>query len=147
MTQVRLTGRGRAFCIGADLSEFGTTRDGVEAHAIRQATLPAASIARVGAKLEVRVEGACVGAGLEMAAFAGRLVASRRAWFQLPELAMGLIPGAGGCVSVAKRIGRQRTALMILSGRRIDAETALRWGLVDELTGNPGAQNVVPRQA
>jgi enoyl-CoA hydratase len=74
-----------------------------------------------------------VGAGLEIAAFAARLTASPNAWFQLPELAMGLIPGAGGCVSVPHRIGRQRATLMMLSGRRISAITALHWGLIDAI--------------
>ena len=46
---------------------------------------------------------------------------------------MGIIPGAGGCVSLSRRIGRQRAALMILSGKRINARTALGWGLVDSL--------------
>jgi len=51
----------------------------------------------------------------------------------LPEIDLGLIPGAGGTVSVTRRIGRHRTALLALSGQPIDAETALSWGLVDEL--------------
>ena len=79
------------------------------------------------------VHGACVGAGIELPAFAGRVVASRDAWFALPEVAMGLVPGAGGTVSLPRRIGAQRTAWLALTGRRIDAETALAWGLVDEL--------------
>jgi enoyl-CoA hydratase/carnithine racemase len=82
---------------------------------------------------DVHVQGACIGAGVEIAAFAARLTATADAWFQLPELAMGLVPGAGGCVSVPRRIGRQRAALMILSGRRINAPTALRWGLIDAI--------------
>ena len=45
----------------------------------------------------------------------------------------GLIPGAGGCVSLPRRIGRQRTAWLVLSGRRVSARTALRWGLIDEI--------------
>ena len=48
--------------------------------------------------------------------------------FGLPELGLGLIPGAGGTVSVTRRIGRWRTAYLVLSGRTIDAETALAWG-------------------
>jgi enoyl-CoA hydratase/carnithine racemase len=52
----------------------------------------------------------------------------------LPELSLGLIPGAGGTVSISRRIGRWRTAYLVLSGRTIDAPTALRWGLVDEIT-------------
>ncbi|MGE4306474.1 MAG: enoyl-CoA hydratase/isomerase family protein, partial [Novosphingobium sp.] len=59
--------------------------------------------------------------------------ASRRSWFQLPELAMGILPGAGGCVSLTHRIGRQRALLLILSGKRIGARQALDWGLIDAL--------------
>ena len=46
---------------------------------------------------------------------------------------MGLIPGAGGTVSLPRRIGRQRTAWLALSGERIDVDTAMAWGLVDEV--------------
>ena len=46
---------------------------------------------------------------------------------------MGLIPGAGGTVSICKRIGKSRTAYMALTNKRIDVSTALEWGLVDEL--------------
>jgi enoyl-CoA hydratase/carnithine racemase len=79
------------------------------------------------------LQGACVGAGVELPAFAAQVSASEDAFFQLPELAMGLVPGAGGTVSLPRRIGRQRTAWLALSGQRLDAETALAWGLVDEL--------------
>jgi enoyl-CoA hydratase/carnithine racemase len=72
-----------------------------------------------------------IGAGLEIAAFAGRVVARPDAWFQLPELKYGLIPGAGGTVSLPRRIGRQRTALLALSMQRLSAKTAHAWGLVD----------------
>jgi 1,4-dihydroxy-2-naphthoyl-CoA synthase len=133
VSKVRLSGVGKAFCVGADLSEFGTTRDPAMAHGIRMQTLPALAIIRCAHKFEAHVQGACVGSGLEMAAFAKRLTASPEAWFQLPELAMGLIPGAGGCVSVPRRIGRRRAALMILSGRRISARVALDWGLIDAI--------------
>ncbi|WP_375398159.1 enoyl-CoA hydratase/isomerase family protein [uncultured Sphingomonas sp.] len=128
---------GPAFSVGADLDEFGTTRDPATAHLIRAETLPAIPLARCAAKVEIHIQGACIGAGLEIAAFARRVTAAPSAWFQLPELAMGLIPGAGGCVSIARRIGRQRTALMILSGRRIGAATALRWGLIDAIEDLP----------
>ena len=131
---VRLRANGKAFCIGGDLAEFGTTRDPATAHAIRLETLPAFAIVDCADKMEVHVQGPCIGAGLEMAAFAKRMSATHDAWFQLPELSMGLIPGAGGCVSVPRRIGWQRTALMILSGRRVPTRTALDWGLIDEIS-------------
>jgi enoyl-CoA hydratase/carnithine racemase len=48
-------------------------------------------------------------------------------------VSLGLIPGAGGTVSLPRRIGRHRTAALALTGRTIDAATALEWGLVDEI--------------
>jgi enoyl-CoA hydratase/carnithine racemase len=130
---VKFRAKGPAFSAGGDLAEFGTTRDPATAHDIRCRTLPARAIIRRAEIIDVHVEGACIGAGLEMAAFARCFTAAPDAWFQLPELAMGLLPGAGGCVSVPRRIGRQRAALMMLSGQRIDATTALRWGLIDAI--------------
>jgi enoyl-CoA hydratase len=129
---IQLRASGTTFCAGGDLKEFGTI-DPATAHLIRSRTLPANAIARCADKLAVHVQGACIGAGLEMSAFAKRFVATDDAWFQLPELNMGLIPGAGGCVSVPRRIGRQRATLMMLSGQRIDATTALEWKLIDAI--------------
>ena len=130
---VQLRGAGKAFSLGADLHEFGTTSDPATAHHIRQLTLPAAAAARCADRLDVQVQGACVGSGLELACYAKRLTASPRAWFQLPELAMGILPGAGGCVSLTHRIGRQKTAAMILSGHRLTARQALGWGFIDAI--------------
>ncbi len=128
---VSLRGAGRTFSLGAELGEFGTTSDPATAHAIRARTLPARAAICCAGKLDVHVQGGCVGSGLELAAFASRFTAAPDAWFQLPELAMGILPGAGGCVSLSRRIGRQRTALLILSGKRLSARHALNWGLVD----------------
>ena len=61
----------------------------------------------------------------------------------LPELALGLIPGAGGTVSITRRIGRWRTAYLVLSGATIDAATALAWGLVDEISADVPAGSPV----
>lgn len=135
--RVSLRGAGRSFSLGADLDEFGTTTDPATAHDIRARTLPARAALACADKLEVHVQGACVGAGLELAAYAGRITAAPGAWFQLPELAMGILPGAGGCVSLTRRIGRQRTALLILSGKRITTRQALGWGLVDAIADEP----------
>lgn len=134
---IRLSAEGPTFSVGAELCEFGVTSDAATAHLIRARTLPAFALSPCADKLQAHVRGGCVGSGLEMAAFARQITASRTAWFQLPELAMGLIPGAGGCVSVPRRIGRQRTALMILSGRRINATVALGWGLIDKIIDTP----------
>ncbi|KMS59639.1 enoyl-CoA hydratase [Novosphingobium barchaimii LL02] len=133
ITRITLRARGKAFSLGAELGEFGTTTDPAAAHMIRARTLPAREAVLCADRFAVEIDGAAIGAGLELAAFASRITATRRSWFQLPELAMGILPGAGGCVSLTRRIGRQRTALMVLSGRRIGARQALDWGLVDAL--------------
>jgi enoyl-CoA hydratase/carnithine racemase len=147
ITRICLSGAGRSFSLGADLNEFGTTRDPATAHSIRQHTLPALQAAKCADRLEVHIQGACVGAGLELAAFARRITASPRAWFQLPEMAMGVLPGAGGCVSLTRRIGRHRTAELILSGKRLSARKALAWGIIDAVVddgaADDGSENIV----
>jgi enoyl-CoA hydratase/carnithine racemase len=127
----RVSGRGRCFSIGGDLDEFGTAPDPATGHVVRNLALPARHLLRCLDRVEFRLHGACIGAGIELPAFAGRVTAAPDTFFQLPELRFGLIPGAGGCVSLPRRIGRQRTALLVLTGRRLGAMEALRWGLVD----------------
>jgi len=128
-----LAGNGKCFSVGGELEEFGGTPDTLSAHLVRTARSPARWLARSSTRIHARLHGACIGAGIELPAFAARVVARRDAFFQLPELKMGLIPGAGGCVSIPRRIGRQRCAWLVLSGRRINAMQALAWGLVDEV--------------
>lgn len=130
---VSLRGLGKCFSTGGDLTEFGTAPDPATAHLVRSLALPGRLLAQCAARVTVHLHGACVGSGIEFPAFAGRLIATPDAWFQLPELKFGLIPGAGGTVSIARRIGRQRLAAWVLSGRRIDAATALDWGLIDAI--------------
>lgn len=129
--RVQLRGRGKCFSIGGDLAEFGQVPDPATGHAIRMLALPARFLAQCADRVEAHVHSACIGAGVELPAFARRVVAAKNAFFQLPELDMGLLPGAGGTVSVPRRVGRQRAAWLMLSGRRINARTALEWGLVD----------------
>jgi enoyl-CoA hydratase/carnithine racemase len=136
--RVELSGTGPAFCSGGDLEEFGAADDLVAAYLIRLSRAPWRVIARIAAKVTVTAHGACIGAGTEMAAYAGRLVAAPDAFFALPEVGMGLVPGAGGSVSVPRRIGRWRAAWLMLTGDRLPAATALSWGLVDEITPAAG---------
>jgi enoyl-CoA hydratase/carnithine racemase len=135
VTEVVLSGNGPSFCSGGDLAEFGTFTDPASAHLARTRHSPALAIdditARLGRACRAEVHGRVLGSGLEMAAFCGHVTAGADATFGLPELSIGLIPGAGGTVSVTRRIGRWRTAFLVLSGESIDAETAMRWGLVD----------------
>ena len=130
---VVLRGAGSAFCSGGDLSEFGTNDDLARAHLIRAGRAPGLLLNELGSDVSADIHGACVGAGIELAAFCGHVRAREDATFRLPEIDMGLVPGAGGTVSIPRRIGRQRTAALALSGRAIDARTASAWGLVDEV--------------
>jgi hypothetical protein len=130
---VTIRGRGPAFCSGGDLDEFGSAPDPVTSNLVRTNRSPARLINLLSARVRVHVHGACVGSGIELPAFAGEVVAAADTVISLPEVAMGLIPGAGGTVSLPRRIGAGRTAWLALSGEAVDARTALDWGLVDRL--------------
>jgi hypothetical protein len=133
--RVVLRGEGPSFCSGGDLREFGTAADPAAAHRLRLARSVGRVLASLAPRVTAEVHGACVGAGIELPAFAARVVASPDARFRLPEVGMGLVPGAGGTVSVTRRVGRSRTAWMALTGGWVDSATALRWGLVDDVVG------------
>jgi enoyl-CoA hydratase/carnithine racemase len=135
VTGIVLSGNGPSFCSGGDLAEFGTFADPASAHLARTRHSPALALdaltARLGRCCRAEVHGRVLGSGLEMAAFCGWVEAHEDSLFGLPELSLGLIPGAGGTVSVTRRIGRWRTAYLVLSGRTVGTDTALNWGLVD----------------
>ena len=112
---------------------LGTFPDPETAHAVRLERLPARALAAVADRVTAQVHGTCVGAGVELAAFCHQVVADPGTTFRLPEVAMGLVPGQGGTVSLRRRIGPARTGWLALSGQAIDAPTALAWGLVDRI--------------
>jgi hypothetical protein len=133
--RIVVRGNGPSFCSGGDLDTFGSFPDPATAHALRLTRSPARLMAALAERTEVHLHGACLGAGIELSAFAARVVAHPDARLGLPELGLGLVPGAGGTVSLPRRIGRHRTALLGLTGTPIDAATARAWGLVDEIRG------------
>lgn len=128
---VTLCGEGPAFSAGGDLDEFGQAEDVGLAHLVRTLRSPAALAHALGDRITARLHGACVGAGIEVPAAAGHVTAAPGSFFRLPEVSMGLIPGAGGTASIPRRIGRCRAAWMAISGADVDLATALAWGLVD----------------
>jgi enoyl-CoA hydratase/carnithine racemase len=130
---VELRGEGRAFCAGGDLDEFGSRPDPATAHLVRLERSVGRALAGLTSSTSAFVHGACVGSGIELAAFTGRVVAAPDTEIALPEIGLGLVPGAGGTVSVRRRVGRLRTAWLAFSGCTIDAATAHAWGLVDEV--------------
>ncbi len=132
IAQVTLRGNGSSFCSGGDLDEFGPTTDVTSAHLIRLDRGVGARLDRCRDRVHARLHGACIGAGIEIPSFAAHVSAADGTCFALPEMSMGLVPGAGGTVGVTRRIGRWRTAYLGLTGERLDVATALSWGLIDE---------------
>ncbi|MCQ3806627.1 MAG: enoyl-CoA hydratase/isomerase family protein [Acidimicrobiaceae bacterium] len=130
---IRLLGAGPAFCAGGDLGEFGTVADPLTAHLLRSTANIAPHLHRIAERVTAHVHGPCVGAGVEMMAYCGRVVAHPDAWFRLPETRMGLMPGVGGTFSIPARIGRHRTLAWLLQDSTINAGTALKWGLIDSI--------------
>jgi enoyl-CoA hydratase/carnithine racemase len=124
---------GASFCSGGDLGQFGSFEDPASAHLVRLRRSLARRFSELSRRTVVGLHGACLGAGIELPAFAHRIVASEDAVLGLPEAGLGLIPGAGGTVSIPRRIGGARTLDLIVTGRSLDAATARAWGLVDEV--------------
>lgn len=136
VAKVVLSGAGPCFCAGGDLDEFGHAPDHATAHFIRTRGGAARSMARLAHRMRVDLHGQCVGAGIEIPAFAHCVVATPDTVFRLPEVSMGLIPGAGGTVSIPRRIGRWRALHLFVTGAALDASRALDWGLVDEVASS-----------
>ena len=124
----------KAFCVGADLKERRSfTDDDLRA---QRPWARAAYAAVLGLPMPTvaAVEGYALGGGCELALSCDVIVASSTAEFALPEVGLGLIPGGGGTQLLTRRLGWNRAADLILTGRRIDAAEADRLGLVDRLT-------------
>jgi enoyl-CoA hydratase/carnithine racemase len=134
ITRVELRGDGRAFCAGGDLDEFGSRPDPATAHLVRLQRSVARSLAWLTIPSVTYLHGASMGSGIELAAFTSTVLAAEDTQIALPEIGLGLVPGAGGTVSLPRRIGRLRTAWLAFSGCTIDAATARSWGLVDGIT-------------
>lgn len=133
VARVELRGEGRAFCAGGDLDEFGSRADPATAHLIRLQRSVGRALFRLDKPTVTYLHGACMGSGVELAAFTDVVVAAEDTLIGLPEIGLGLVPGAGGTVSLPRRIGRLRTAWLAFSACTIDAATALAWGLVDDI--------------
>jgi enoyl-CoA hydratase/carnithine racemase len=130
---VVLRGNGPSFCSGGDLGEFGTTPGPVKSHAVRLGRSLALLVWEMRERIVAGIHGSCLGAGIELPAFASRVVAAEDARIGLPELDLGLLPGAGGTVSIPRRAGSPVLLDLLLSGGTVDAGTARALGLVDEV--------------
>jgi enoyl-CoA hydratase/carnithine racemase len=142
--RVILRGEGPDFCAGGDLDEFGSRPDPALAHLVRLTRSPALLMHRLADRTTVHLHGSCLGAGIELSAFAETVRASPGTRIGLPEIELGLMPGAGGSVSLPRRIGRWRTAFLALSGAAIEADEALGWGLIDAIEPDQADSGPVP---
>jgi enoyl-CoA hydratase len=129
-----VTGAGeKAFCAGADLSEFLTAPPPVAARKVRFArdvwklflSLPQPMIAAL--------HGYVLGSGIEIALCCDIRIASPECKFGLPEMGLGIIPAAGGTQTLPRTIGRSRALEMLLTNRWIGAEEAYQFGLVNRI--------------
>jgi methylglutaconyl-CoA hydratase len=137
-----VTGAGdKAFCAGADLKE----RQGMSENDVRvQVALYRSELGpldRSPKPVVAAINGAALGGGLELALCCDLRVAAAHAQLGLPETSLGIIPGAGGTQRLPRVVGEARAKEMILLARRLTADEALAWGLVNRVT--PAGKNVV----
>ena len=125
-----ITGEGRAFCAGADLTEFGSAPSLAIARNVRWQRDVWGQLRGVQQPVVCAVHGYCIGSGVEIALFCDLRLAARGTVFAMPEVRLGMVPAAGGTQTVPRTIGTGRALDLLLTGRRIDAGEALALGLV-----------------
>jgi enoyl-CoA hydratase/carnithine racemase len=130
---VIITGAGRAFSAGADLSEAGSGDEAEIRARIELGLKVFDKIETFDKPVIAAINGYALGGGLELAAACDMRIASEKAAVGTPEVGLGLIPSWGGCVRLAKIIGRAKAAQIVLMGERIDAKEAERIGFVNKV--------------
>ena len=124
---------GRAFCVGADLSEFGTAPSPLIARQVRWERDVWGLFASLKQPVIAALHGYVLGSGVEIALLCDIRIASDDALFGLPEVSLGMIPAAGGSQTLPRTIGYGKALHLLLSCDRIDAGEALRVGLVNRV--------------
>ncbi|MFC1969122.1 enoyl-CoA hydratase/isomerase family protein [Chloroflexota bacterium] len=123
----------RAFCAGADLSEFLTAPSPVIARQIRWERDVWGLFLSLPQPIIAVLHGYVLGSGLEIALCCDLRFAADDAQFGFPEVELGIIPAAGGTQTIIRAIGRAQAMEMLLTARRIDAKEALDIGLVNQV--------------
>jgi enoyl-CoA hydratase len=132
-----LTGAGRAFCSGGDLTG-GDTAGAAEA-----ANRVVRAITALPKPVVAGVHGAAVGFGCPLALACDLVVAASPAYFQLAFSRVGLMPDGGASVLLPGLIGRARATRMAMTGERVNAATAFEWGMISYLTAEDDYQTVL----
>ena len=132
-----ITGQGRAFCSGADLTEFGSAPSQAIARQARWQRDVWGQLARLAQPTIAAVHGYCIGSGVEVALFCDLRIAAADTTFALPEVHLGLIPAAGGTQTLPRHSGPSAALDLLLTGRRFGAAEALALGLVTRVTPRP----------
>lgn len=129
-----LTGAGqKAFVAGADIKEMHS-KTAIEGQAFGHKGMQAfRSLELLPIPVIAVVQGFALGGGCELALSCDWIIASEQAQFGQPEVALGVTPGFGGTQRLSRLIGRSKALELLVSGRRIDANTALAWGLVNHV--------------
>ncbi len=128
---VVITGGERLFAAGADISEFGGPAEGrLIGEGFHRALNAVAAIPRF---VIAAVSGYALGGGCELSLACDYRIAGERAVFGQPEVLLGIIPGGGGTQRLARTVGASRAKEMMITGRQVKAEEALRIGLADEV--------------
>lgn len=131
----------KVFSAGADLKERATMSQDEAAAYVTLLRNTMERLSRLPIPVIASVEGVAVGGGLEIALAADLRVASHTATFGLPETSLAIIPGAGGTQRLPRLIGVARAKELIWTGRRIDADEAYEYGLVQHVVGPGEALN------
>ena len=126
-----LTGSDRAFAAGADLAEM-SQHTSADLMLSRRFELWD-RIRRVSKPIVAAVSGYCLGGGNELAMNCDLIIASETATFGQPEVNVGIMPGAGGTQRLTRAVGKYKAMEMILTGKSISADEALRVGLVNRI--------------
>ena len=147
---VTLTGEGDAFCAGVDF-EWIEKSTQIERHEypsfIRRWSGVADAFERVAQPTIAVINGAAVGGGCELALACDLRIASDRAIFAMPQMRMGVIPDVGGTSRLARAAGSALAKDMILTGRVLDAEEALHFGLVSRVVEHDDLARVAEEMA
>lgn len=134
---ILLTGTGKAFCAGADISRLAECDAQLGYQFACEGQQVFRQLETLGKPSLAAINGFAFGGGCELAMAATLRVASTNAQFGQPEVKLGVIPGYGGTQRLARLVGKGRALDLCLTGRFINAELALNWGLVSEVVA-PG---------